>query len=129
MEESDRASLGDVFINCPFDSAYVGTFRALIFTVYACGFVPRSAREADDAGEPRIEKLYRHLMIAADRAVDFSHFRSFVSERSLEGCLEIGSVRCLKNTSDLETALCLSTQIPDIFGSIVDVWYVPIELS
>jgi hypothetical protein len=53
------ASFGDVFINCPFDDRYAETFRALIFAIYACGFRPRSAREADDAGEPRIEKLYR----------------------------------------------------------------------
>ncbi len=59
MAESGPASFGDVFINCPFDDEYAETFRALIFAVYACGFVPRSAREADDAGEPRIEKLYR----------------------------------------------------------------------
>jgi hypothetical protein len=59
LADSDPASLGDVFINCPFDSAYDQIFRALIFAVYACGFRPRSAREADDAGEPRIEKLYR----------------------------------------------------------------------
>ncbi len=55
----ERSSLGDVFINCPFDEGYADTFRALIFAIYACGYVPRSAREADDGGEPRIEKLYR----------------------------------------------------------------------
>jgi hypothetical protein len=59
LAADDPASFGDVFINCPFDGDYAETFRALIFTIYACGFRPRSAREADDAGEPRIEKLYR----------------------------------------------------------------------
>jgi hypothetical protein len=33
-------------------------FRALIFGIYACGFRPRSARELDDGGQTRIEKLY-----------------------------------------------------------------------
>lgn len=47
----------DVFINCPFDDEYAPTFRALIFTTYACGFRPRSAREIDDSGQTRIEKL------------------------------------------------------------------------
>lgn len=47
-----------MFINCPFDDAYAPTFRALIFTIYACGFRPRSARELDDGGQTRIEKLY-----------------------------------------------------------------------
>jgi len=53
-----RTSTDDVFINCPFDSDYAPTFRALIFTIFACGFRPRSARELDDAGQTRIDKLY-----------------------------------------------------------------------
>lgn len=51
-------SADDVFINCPFDDAYAPTFRALIFTIMACGFRPRSARELDDAAQTRIEKIY-----------------------------------------------------------------------
>lgn len=53
-----RSSADDVFVNCPFDDAYEPTFRALIFAIYACGFRPRTARELDDAGQARIEKLY-----------------------------------------------------------------------
>jgi hypothetical protein len=48
----------NVFVNCPFDDEYAETFRALIFAIRACGFQPRSARELDDSGQPRIEKLY-----------------------------------------------------------------------
>ena len=48
----------DVFINCPFDKDYAPQFEALIFGVLACGFRPRSARELDDGGQTRIEKLY-----------------------------------------------------------------------
>lgn len=33
-------------------------FRALVFTIYACGFRPRSARELDDGGQTRIDKLF-----------------------------------------------------------------------
>ncbi len=51
-------SLDDVFINCPFDDDYAPTFHALIFVIYACGFRARSARELDDGGQARIEKLY-----------------------------------------------------------------------
>ena len=58
MAEGDRTSTDDVFINCPFDREYAPTFRALIFTVYACEFRPRSARELDDAGQTRIDKLF-----------------------------------------------------------------------
>jgi hypothetical protein len=53
-----ETSPNDVFINCPFDDGYAPTFRALIFTIYACGFRARSARELDDGGQTRIEKLY-----------------------------------------------------------------------
>jgi hypothetical protein len=48
----------DVFINCPFDDDYRDLFRALIFTIHACGFRARSARELDDCGQTRISKLY-----------------------------------------------------------------------
>jgi hypothetical protein len=53
-----RHSADDVFINCPFDSDYAPVFRALIFCILACWFRPRSAREVDDAGHTRIEKLF-----------------------------------------------------------------------
>ncbi len=58
MAADVRTSTDDVFINCPFDEEYAPTFRALIFGIYACGFRPRSARELDDGGQTRIEKLY-----------------------------------------------------------------------
>lgn len=35
-----------VFINCPFDGHYKRIFNAIVFTVYDCGFIPRSALEA-----------------------------------------------------------------------------------
>jgi len=53
------ASTRDVFINCPFDDEFSPGFRALVFGVIACGFRARCARELDDAGETRIDKLYR----------------------------------------------------------------------
>jgi hypothetical protein len=51
-------SADDVFINCPFDAAFAPTFRSLIFTILLCGFRPRSARELDDGGQTRIDKIY-----------------------------------------------------------------------
>lgn len=51
-------SADDVFINCPFDDAFAPTFRALIFAIIVCGFRPRSARELDDGGQTRIDKIY-----------------------------------------------------------------------
>lgn len=55
----DAVSPADgVFVNCPFDDDYAALFRALIFAIRACRFLPRSARELDDSGQTRIEKLY-----------------------------------------------------------------------
>lgn len=48
-----------VFINCPFDDAYRKIFRAIVFAVEDCGFVPRSALESDDGSEVRITKIKR----------------------------------------------------------------------
>lgn len=53
-----RISTDDVFINCPFDSDYDPIFEALVFTIFACGFRPRSARELEDGGQTRIDKIY-----------------------------------------------------------------------
>lgn len=47
----------NVFINCPFDGEYQALLEALVFAVYDCGFVARSAQEIDDAGQVRIEKV------------------------------------------------------------------------
>src|SRR5439155_8535434 len=48
-----------VFINCPFDQPYQPLFEAIAFCVVACGFVPRCTLELTDAGEVRIENIYR----------------------------------------------------------------------
>ena len=34
----------NVFINCPFDDDYEPLFRAIIFTVFSCGFIPQCAK-------------------------------------------------------------------------------------
>lgn len=47
----------NVFINCPFDSAYRPLFEAVTFAVYDCGFYPRCALEVDDSSQVRIEKI------------------------------------------------------------------------
>jgi len=49
----------NVFINCPFDDHYNVIFRAIVFAVFDCGFIPRCAMEYDDGGQVRIEKIYR----------------------------------------------------------------------
>lgn len=48
----------NVFINCPFDSAYKPLFNAIVFAVYDCGFVARCALEEDDGSQIRVQKIY-----------------------------------------------------------------------
>jgi hypothetical protein len=55
-----RATRNDgVFINCPFDAAYLPLFEVLVFTIAACGFVPRCSLEESDGSEVRIDKILR----------------------------------------------------------------------
>lgn len=49
----------DVFINCPFSADYSEKFNAIVFTVVRSGLTARCAREADDAGENRFDKICR----------------------------------------------------------------------
>ncbi len=49
----------DVFINCPFSPDYEEFFQAVVFAVVRSGYTPRCARENDDGGEVRIEKICR----------------------------------------------------------------------
>lgn len=48
-----------VFINCPFTDDYQALFRALVFAVADCGFIPRCSLERSDSAETRIDKLIR----------------------------------------------------------------------
>lgn len=47
----------NVFINCPFDTAYLPLLRPLLFTVVLLGYNPRIASERSDSGENRIDKV------------------------------------------------------------------------
>lgn len=46
-----------VFINCPFDTAYLPLLRPILFCLVELGFEPRIALERLDSGEPRVGKL------------------------------------------------------------------------
>ena len=61
-----------VFINCPFDGEYLPIFRAVVFTVSVCGFVPRCSLEHDDASQVRLEKIYRLIGSSAFGIHDIS---------------------------------------------------------
>ena len=46
-----------VFINCPFDNDYLPLLRALVYTVYYCGFIPKTALDEDNAMDNRLTKI------------------------------------------------------------------------
>ena len=50
-----------VFLNCPFDEEFQPLFRAIVFTIVACGFFPRCALERLDGGEYRLDKIARMI--------------------------------------------------------------------
>ena len=47
----------NVFINCPFSLEYQKVFRAIMFSIYSCGFRPRCALEISDLSENRLAKI------------------------------------------------------------------------
>jgi hypothetical protein len=59
MASSSPAQKDSVFINCPFTDDYKELLHCIIFCVLACGFRPRSALEAGDGGDIRLEKIIR----------------------------------------------------------------------
>lgn len=48
-----------VFINCPFDGAYLSIFRAIVFAVFDCVYDARCSLEVSDSSEVRIDKILR----------------------------------------------------------------------
>jgi len=55
----DANCANHVFINCPFTDDFRPLFQCAIFTVLLCGFLPRSALEAGDGSEVRMDKITR----------------------------------------------------------------------
>jgi hypothetical protein len=46
-----------VFINCPFDKDYEPILQAILFCVVYIGFHPRIAKENNDSGTMRLDKI------------------------------------------------------------------------
>jgi hypothetical protein len=49
----------NVFVNCPFDDAYMPLMEAMVFAIHDCGYIVRSALETEDSAEVRIDKIAR----------------------------------------------------------------------
>lgn len=67
-----RPYTDQVFINCPFDEEYRPLFQALVFVVHACGMTARTALEADNGAEVRIEKIVRIIRECCHSVHDIS---------------------------------------------------------
>jgi hypothetical protein len=67
-----RPYTDQVFINCPFDEQYRPLFQALVFVVHACGMTARTALEADNGAEVRIEKIIRIIRECCHSVHDIS---------------------------------------------------------
>jgi hypothetical protein len=48
-----------IFVNCPYDKAYLPRFWALVFAIYDAGFRPRAALELDDSSKTRLSRIVR----------------------------------------------------------------------
>lgn len=72
----------NVFVNCPFDEAYLSLMEAIIFAIHDCGFIARSALEADDSAEVRIEKIAKIIKACKYGIHDISR-----TELSVATCL------------------------------------------
>jgi hypothetical protein len=61
----------NVFLNCPFDNAYKPLFDAAVFAVQIAGFTPHCALEASNAGQARLEKMFRRYRAFRKDLPDF----------------------------------------------------------
>lgn len=103
----------NVFINCPFDGTYTPLMEALVFAIHDCGYIARSALEAEDSAEVRIDKIAKIIKNCRYGIHDIS--RTEVSDESglprfnmpLELGLFLGARRFGSRTDKLKACLIL----------------------
>ena len=66
----------NVFVNCPFDDAYLPLLRPILFVVLYLGLKPRIALESLDSGKPRIEKIVSLIVDSKYAIHDLSRLRA-----------------------------------------------------
>jgi hypothetical protein len=62
----------NVFINCPFDPAYLPIFEAIVFSVHVLGFRARCALERLDSSQVRIQKILQLIRMCRYSIHDLS---------------------------------------------------------
>lgn len=72
MAKTPDVDQDSVFVNCPFSADYRPLLQCMVFTILACGFRPRSALEASDGGDVRLDKILRLIKESAYSVHDIS---------------------------------------------------------
>ncbi|MBV8847372.1 MAG: hypothetical protein JO307_31570 [Bryobacterales bacterium] len=95
-----------VFINCPYDKEFEPLFHAIILTVAALGFVPRSARETEGQSETRIKRIAIGLLQCKYSIHDLSRFQGEGNENlaRFNMPLELGMALGVQYLRDQQTA-------------------------
>jgi hypothetical protein len=75
MSQGDRVN-NQVFVNCPFDEAYRGLLRPLLFTIIYLGFTPRIASEYLNSAQNRIIKICELIKTSSFSIHDLSKCKS-----------------------------------------------------
>lgn len=70
----------NVFINCPYDEAYLELLRPLLFTIVYFGFNPRMSSETSDSGENRLDKICRLIRCSKYSVHDLSRLKAEQAE-------------------------------------------------
>jgi hypothetical protein len=102
-----------VFINCPYDVEFAPLFHAIVLTVAARGFTPRSALETGGSADPRIVRIVKGLMSSKYSIHDLSRFQGEGVENlsRFNMPLELGmalAIRFMKDGTGTEHKLACS---------------------
>lgn len=111
-EEFDR----NVFINCPFDAAYLPILRTLIFGIFFLGFQPRIALERLNSAETRVGKIIELIRASRFSIHDLSRLKAtrkgefFRLNMPFELGLDIGCTRFAGAPWSRKQCLILETE-------------------
>lgn len=99
-----------VFLNHPYDDAYAPLADALLFTVLANGYLPRSALETGTVATARMERIFTALQASAYSIHDLSRCQGEGSAQlaRFNMPLELGMAMALRYRGDAHEWLALA---------------------
>jgi hypothetical protein len=122
-----------VFINCPFDEAYLPMLRPILFVIIRSDFIPRIASERLNAGENRLDKIIELIEASRFGIHDLSRMKAaragelYRLNMPLELGLDIGCRRFRATPWDDKQMLVLETERYRYQAAISDLANVDIE--